>query len=90
MESIIVALITGGLALIGVMYTNSKSNDKMQAEMKAQFEKAQAVTDTKIEELTREVREHNNFAKRVPLLEQKVARNEQDIADLSRYHKEPI
>ena len=72
------------------MYTNSKSNDKMQAEMKAQFEKAQAVTDIKIEELTREVREHNNFAKRVPLLEQKVARNEQDIADLSRYHKEPI
>lgn len=90
MESILVALITGGLALIGVMYTNSKSNDKMQAEMKAQFEKAQAVTDTKLEELTREVREHNNFAKRVPLLEQKVARNEQDIAELSRYHKEPI
>lgn len=90
MESIIVAFITGGLALIGVMYTNSKSNDKMQAEMKAQFEKAQAVTDTKIEELTREVREHNNFAKRVPLLEQKVERNEQDIAELSRYHKEPI
>ena len=58
--------------------------------MKAQFEKAQAVTDTKIEELTREVREHNNFAKRVPLLEQKVERNEQDIAELSRYHKEPI
>lgn len=90
MESILVALITGGLALIGVMYTNSKSNDKMQAEMKAQFEKAQAVTDTKIEELTREVREHNDFAKRIPLLEQKVARNEKDIADLSKYHKEPI
>ena len=90
MENVLVALITGGLALIGVMYTNSKSNDKMQAEMKAQFEKAQAVTDTKIEELTREVREHNNFAKRVPLLEQKVERNEQDIAELSRYHKEPI
>lgn len=90
MESILVALITGGLALIGVMYTNSKSNDKMQAEMKAQFEKAQAVTETKLEELTREVRKHNNFAERVPLLEQKVARNEQDIADLSRYHKEPI
>lgn len=90
MESILVAFITGGLALIGVMYTNSKSNDKMQADMKAQFEKAQAVTDTKIEELTREVREHNNFAKRVPLLEQKVERNEQDIAELSRYHKEPI
>lgn len=89
MESIIVAFITGGLALIGVMYTNSKSNDKMQAEMKAQFEKAQAVTDTKIEELTREVREHNNFAKRVPVLEQKVERNEHDIAELSKYHKEP-
>lgn len=90
MESIWASLITGGLALLGVIYTNSKSNDKMQADMKAQFEKAQAVTDTKIEELTREVREHNNFAQRVPLLEQAVRRNEKDIAELSKYHKEPV
>lgn len=86
MESIIVALITGGLSLLGVVYTNSKSNDKMQAEMA----RAQAVTDTKIEELTREVREHNNFAKRVPVLEAQMKRNTHDIEELSKYHKEQI
>lgn len=86
MESIIVALITGGLSLLGVVYTNSKSNDKMQAEMA----KAQAVTDTKIDELTREVREHNNFAKRVPVLEEQMKRNTHDIEELSKYHKEQI
>lgn len=90
MESIITALITGGLALLGVVITNNHGNSKIQADMKLEFAKAQAVTDTKIEELTREVREHNNFAKRVPLLESKVERNEKDIAELSKYHKEPI
>lgn len=57
MEEIIVALITGGITLVGVLVSNRT---------------AQAVTDTKIEELTREVREHNNFAKRVPLIEKDV------------------
>ena len=89
-DSILSAIITGGLALIGVIITNNRGNSKMQADMKLEFAKAQAVTDTKIEELTREVREHNNFARRVPLLEEKVNRNEKDIAELSKYHKEPI
>lgn len=89
-DSILAAIITGGLALIGVIITNNRGNSKMQADMKLEFAKAQAVTDTKIEELTREVREHNNFARRVPLLEEKVNRNEKDIAELSKYHKEPI
>lgn len=84
MENILVALITGGLSLLGVVYTNSKSNDKMQAEMA----RAQAVTDTKIDELTREVREHNNFARRVPVLEAQMKRNTHDIEELSKYHKE--
>ena len=57
MNEIIVALITGGVTLVGVLLSNQK---------------AQAVTETKIEELTREVRDHNNFAKRVPLLEKDV------------------
>ena len=52
-ETIITALITGGLTLLGVLISNSK---------------AQAVTETKMEELTREVREHNNFAKRMPVV----------------------
>lgn len=89
MENIVVALITGGLSLLGVVITNSIGNNKIQQDMKLEFSKAQAITDTKIEELTREVREHNNFARRVPILEEKVSRNEHDIADLSAYHKEP-
>ena len=69
MESIIVAIITGGLSLVGVIVTNVLSNKKIEAEII----KNQAVTDTKLEELTREVREHNNFAIRIPVLEQRVS-----------------
>ena len=71
-ESIIVALITGGLSLIGVVLTNKSSEKNIKSTMQADLRTAQAVTDTKIEELTREVREHNNFAKRMPVLEEKV------------------
>ena len=56
-EAIIVALITGTLTLIGVLISNSR---------------AQAVTDTKLEELTREVREHNGFARRLPVVENQI------------------
>ena len=78
MESIIVALITGGLALIGVVHSNNAAADKTQA----QISTAQAVTDTKLEELTREVREHNNFAKRVPVLEEQIKVANHRIEDL--------
>ena len=54
MNEIIVALITGGVTLVGVLISNQKN---------------QAVTETKLEELTREVREHNNFARRMPVVE---------------------
>ena len=66
-ETIIVALITGGVTLVGVLISNQKS---------------QAVTDTKLEELTREVWEHNNFARRVPVLEEQVKVLNHRIADL--------
>ena len=72
MNEIIVALITGGITLVGVLVSNGK---------------AQAGTDTKLEELTREVREHNNFARRVPVLEEqmKVANHRiQDLEDASK------
>ena len=72
MNEIIVALITGGVTLLGVLISNGK---------------AQAVTDTKLEELTREVREHNNFARRVPVLEEqkKVAKHRiQDLEDAQK------
>lgn len=68
METIIAAAITGGLALVGVVFTSLQSGKKIERKL----EKAQAVTDCKIEELTREVREHNNFARRMPAVEEKI------------------
>ena len=72
MEAVIVALISGGVTLIGVLIANSK---------------AQAVTDTKLEELTREVREHNNFAKRMPVIEEQIKVINHRIGDLEGFHK---
>ena len=66
-DAIITALITGGVTLVGVLVSNRA---------------AQAVTETKLEELTREVREHNNFAKRVPLLEKDVEYIKKSLEDL--------
>lgn len=65
MDEIIVALITGGLALIGVIITVVAGQRRTEQSIRI----SQAVTDTKIEELTREVREHNNFARRLPVVE---------------------
>ena len=69
MESIIVALITGSMALVGVVITNISSNRKIEQQLVT----AQAVTDAKIENLTDEVRKHNSFADRITALEVKVA-----------------
>lgn len=82
MDSIIVALITGGLSLIGVIITCVMSNRKIEQKL----EIAQAVTDTKIEELTREVREHNNFARRMPVVENEIKHIEDDIHKLQKFH----
>ena len=84
MESIIVAIITGGLALIGVIISNNAAADKTQA----QISTAQAVTDTKLEELTREVREHNNFAKRVPVIEEQMKVVNHRVEDLEKADKQ--
>lgn len=67
-EAIIVALITGGLSLVGVVCTCLATAKKNETSMKV----SQAVTDTKIEELTREVRLHNGFAQRMPVVEEQV------------------
>ena len=77
-DEVLVALITGGLTFLGVIVTNVSNSRKMQSEL----EKNQAVTDTKIEELTREVRQHNNFAQRMPVLENKVSVADHRIQDL--------
>ena len=71
MEALIAAgasITVGVLSLVGVIITNSNSNKKIEH----QFETSQAVTDCKIDELTREVREHNNFAQRVPVMEEQI------------------
>ena len=77
------AIAVGLLSLIGVIITNSRSNSKMQSSMKT----AQAVTDEQIKELTREVRLHNNFAQRIPVLEEQVRVVNHRVADLEEIHK---
>ena len=71
-SEIIVALLSGGVTLIGVLIANSR---------------AQAVTETRLDELTREVREHNNFARRVPVLEEKIEVANHRIDDLEEFNK---
>nr|DAW28822.1 MAG TPA: hypothetical protein [Caudoviricetes sp.] len=71
-ETIITALITGGLTLAGVLISNGK---------------AQAITETRLDELTREVREHNNFARRVPVVEEQIKVVNHRLADLEEFHK---
>ena len=77
-EGIIIALITGGLSLIGIILTNLSSHKKIENEIKT----SQAVTDTKLDELTREVREHNNFARRMPVVEEQIKVINHRIEDL--------
>ena len=72
METIIAAVITGGITLLGVLIANGKT---------------QAVMEVKVDELTREVREHNNFAKRMPVVENKLETMENTIEELKSYHK---
>ena len=83
MNEIIVAIITGGLALIGVILSNKSTENKIQQQIIVN----QAVTDTKIEELTREVREHNNFAKRMPVVENEIKHLTDEVHILEGYHK---
>lgn len=71
-SEIIVSLLSGGVTLIGVLIANSR---------------AQAVTETRLDELTREVREHNNFARRVPVLEEKIEVANHRLDDLEEFNK---
>ena len=77
---IIVAIITGGLSLIGVIISNNRTAQSMDAKL----DKQQAVTETKLEELTREVRAHNNFAQRIPVLEEQIKVANHRIEDLEK------
>ena len=73
METIITSIITGGITLLGVLIANNRS---------------QAVVETKVEELTREVREHNHFARRMPVVEEQIKVINHRIEDLEDYHKQ--
>ena len=79
-DAIVVALITGGLSLAGVVVTCLATARKSEKSMAV----AQAVTDTKIQELTREVRLHNNFAQRVPVVEEQIKVINHRLTDLER------
>ena len=83
MDAIIAALIAGGFSVVGVIITTLTTSRRTEQRMAT----AQAVTNTKIEELTREVREHNNFAKRVPVLEEQIKVANHRIADLEEASK---
>nr|DAD83072.1 MAG TPA: hypothetical protein [Caudovirales sp. ct1Jx6] len=78
-----VSILTSLITLTGVIISNSRSKRDMQQRL----EIAQAVTDTKIDELTREVRQHNNFAQRVPVVEEQLKVVNHRIKDLEEYHK---
>lgn len=83
-ETIITALITGGLTFAGVLVSNMNGNKKVVNDIKLEITKYQAVTDEKITELTREVREHNNFAQRMPVVENEIKHIEEKIVELHK------
>ena len=82
-DAILVAIITGGLSLLGIIYSSGKSANNVDAKL----DKQQAVIETKLNELTREVREHNNFARRVPVVEEQIKVINHRIEDLEGFHK---
>lgn len=82
-EAIVVALITGGMSLLGVVITNLATARKTENRIQI----SQAVTEEHIKELTREVREHNGFARRMPVVEEQIKVINHRIDDLENYHK---
>ena len=82
-ESILVALITGCLYLMGVVISSYTSSRKTEQSIQTSM----AVTDTKLDELTREVRTHNHFAQRMPVVEEQIKVINHRIGDLEQYHK---
>ena len=83
MIEIAIAVITALGSILAVILTNKSANDKIMQSMKVH----DAVTDTKLEELTREVRTHNHFAERMPVVEEQIKVINHRIDDLEHYHK---
>ena len=78
MEALMSAIVTGGLALVGVIITNMTGTKKIEQQLAV----SQAVTDTKLDNLTEEVKKHNNFAARMPVVEEQIKVINHRIADL--------
>lgn len=85
-EAIIAALITGGLSLAGVVASSVLTSKKSENAIRT----SQAVTETKLDELTREVREHNNFAKRMPVVEEQIRIINDRVSVLEQYHRQAV
>ena len=83
-EGIVIALITGVFSFGASLLANSSSNKKLVSDLKLEVTRNQAITDTKLEELTREVREHNNFAQRMPVVEENIENIKEKI---NYFHK---
>lgn len=79
-SAIWVSIITGALSLAGIIITNVSSNRKIEH----QLEVSMAVTNTKLESLTDEVRKHNNFASRVPVIEHDIEYLKNEVAGLKK------
>ena len=85
-DAVLSAVITGTFALIGVVISNLLASKKTEQAIAVN----QAVTETKIGELTREVREHNDFARRMPLMEHDVKDLQRRVGQLETYHRQPV
>lgn len=86
-EAIIVAIITGGLALIGTIIATRRSSADTMDKITHKLETSQAVTDTILKNLAEEVRKHNNFAEKIPVLEEKIRTANHRIDDLENAAK---
>lgn len=86
-ETIITALISGGFGLLCAIVTGVISSVATGKKTEASIRISQAVTDTKLEELTREVREHNGFARRMPVVEEQIREINRRVADLEAAEK---
>lgn len=83
-DGIVIAIITGLFSFGASLVANSSSNKKLVNDLKIEVTRNQAITDTKIEELTREVRDHNNFARRMPVVENEIKHIEERIIELHK------
>lgn len=94
MNGIVIAIIGAAasafasiMAFVGVVVTNRKANEKLIQQMKEEIAVYRAVTDEKISELTREVRKHNNFAERMPVVENEIEHMHEDVKRLQKFHE---